>query len=148
MSKEERPKPFVSRLLVRADRTGSLGYEVEFEFPYGTTPAEFEQARKDGLTAIENWLRVPAPTTNGITEQTFNLLKWVPETGRKLTDYEVAYRDQNLPQSWDHCFAILKANSSTLKNHYQPEGFTFYYWLFTDKYTDRIFRKKAEAIQK
>ena len=41
---------------------GSEGYEIEFEFPYGTTIEEFEEARQKGLNAIRGWLGQKAPT--------------------------------------------------------------------------------------
>ncbi len=55
--KEKKPDPYISRLVVKADKTGALGYEIEFQFPYGTTMPEFELARLKGLKAINDWLR-------------------------------------------------------------------------------------------
>jgi len=77
-----------------------------------------------------------------IGENVFQVLKWETGRGQRLGDFEVAYKAQNMPDRWQHAHNILKANNATIKDHFSPEGFTHYYWLYPDKYDDRIFRKK------
>lgn len=80
----------------------------------------------------------------GLSEEAFNLLKWESQKGERLGNFEVAFRASNLPDKWNHAFNILRANNATIKNHFAHEGFAYHYWLYLDKYQDRIFRKRKE----
>jgi hypothetical protein len=82
----------------------------------------------------------------GLSEQIFNILKWEASKGSRLGEFEAASKASNLPDKWNHAFNILKANNATIKIHFGPEGYAHYYWLYLDKYDDRIFRKKRESI--
>lgn len=99
----------------------------------------------NGLEALavnlRRQLQATAKSEAKIPETTFDL-KFVDEKGSRLGEYGVAYRSQNLPEKWDHCFKILKANNSLIANPLHEEGYQFRYWIFPDKYADRIFRKK------
>ena len=77
-----------------------------------------------------------------IPELTFNVLKWQAEKGAVLGDYEVAYRNQNILENWLHAFNILKANNSVISRPFYLEGYRYRYWIYPEKYDDRIFRKK------
>jgi hypothetical protein len=77
-----------------------------------------------------------------LPEETFNILKWSDEKGSRLGDYQVAYKAQNSPDKWQHCFNILKTNNSLIANSFHEEGYVYRYWIFPEKYEDRIFRKK------
>jgi hypothetical protein len=89
--------------------------------------------------------QVPAPAPSGLTEECFSLLKWDPGKGEKLGEFETAFRNSNNIGAWTHAFKVLKANAATIQNHLSPEGFSHYYWLYLEKYEDRIFRKKREG---
>jgi hypothetical protein len=95
------------------------------------------QVLKQALAKIEK-----APVPSGVSEQVFDILKWEASKGSRLGEFEAAFKASNLPDKWSHAFNILKANNATIKNHFSPEGFAHYYWLYLDKYDDRIFRKK------
>ena len=77
-----------------------------------------------------------------ISEETFNILKWVDGEGVRLGSFQVAFKNMNLPDKWLHCYNILKANSSVINNSFKMEGYAYRYWIYPEKYTDRIFRKK------
>lgn len=77
-----------------------------------------------------------------LSEETFNVLKWQSEKGSRLGVYEIAYRSQNVLENWQHCFNILKANNATIANSFHEESYQFRYWIYPEKYDDRIFRKK------
>ena len=77
-----------------------------------------------------------------ISEDRFNVLKWEEETGAKLGDFQVAYAKHNLPDNWNHCFNILKANNSLIATPFKEEDYKFRYWIYPEKYNDKIFRKK------
>jgi len=82
-----------------------------------------------------------------IPEERFNILKWQDEKGERLGDYQVAYRNHSLPENWDHAFKILKANSSLIANRFHEPNYVYAYWIYPDKYPDRIFRKKLEEAK-
>lgn len=77
-----------------------------------------------------------------IPEKTFDVLKWQAEKGAVLGDYETSYKNQNVLENWQHAFNILKANNSVISNPFHLEGYQYRYWIYPEKYDDRIFRKK------
>jgi len=77
-----------------------------------------------------------------IPEGRFSVLKWEDEKGSRLGDYQVAYQSHNLPDNWNHAYNILKANNSLIAFPLKEEGYEFRYWIYPQKYSDRIFRKK------
>ena len=79
-----------------------------------------------------------------IPEETFTNLKWQNEKGAVLGDYEVAYKNQNVLDFWQHAYNVLKANNSVINNPFHMEGYQYRYWIYPEKYGDRIFRKKLE----
>jgi hypothetical protein len=77
-----------------------------------------------------------------IPEERFNFLKWQEEKGSRLGDFQVAYAKLNVPESYSHAFNVLKANNSFIANPFHEEGYEFGYWIYPQKYSDRIFRKR------
>jgi len=82
-----------------------------------------------------------------LSELTFNVLKWQDEKGVRLGDFQVAYKNMNLPDKWLHCYNILKANSSVINNSFKEEGYVYRYWIYPEKYNDRIFRKRLNEAK-
>ncbi|MEM2514558.1 MAG: hypothetical protein QXU81_09655 [Candidatus Bathyarchaeia archaeon] len=82
-----------------------------------------------------------------ISEETFACLKWQPEKGARLGDYECAYKNQNILENWQHAYNILKANNSVIGNPFHEEGYQYRYWIYPEKHPDRIFRKKLEEAK-
>jgi hypothetical protein len=78
-------------------------------------------------------------------EASFNILRWESGESERLGKFETAYKASNLPDKFQHAFNILRANNATIKKHYGPEEFQHYYWLYLEKYDDRIFRKQRET---
>lgn len=96
-----------------------------------------------GFETSVAWAR-GAQAESGLTEEIFNILKWEASKGERLGDFEVAYQNHNIPDQWQHSFNILKTNKSTIENSFHGEAYQHHYWLYLDKYKDRIFRKKTE----
>jgi hypothetical protein len=141
----EKPKPYVSRLVVKLGKQGGPEYSVEITFPVAPTADEFEKARKGAMHDIQGWLEEKDPATP-VTEDDFNRLKWEESTGPKLGDFDVAYRDHDQPiETWQRCFDTLKVENADINKHFSPEGFTHFYWLYPEKYQDKIFRKKRNG---
>jgi len=97
------------------------------------------QVLKQALAKLEK-----APAQTGLSEEVFNILKWEANRGSKLGEFECAFKASNMPDKWNHVFNILRANNATIKNHFAPDGFAYRYWLYLEKYPDRIFRKRRE----
>jgi hypothetical protein len=75
-----------------------------------------------------------------VPEQTFNVLKFEPQKGEKLGEFETAEKKNNTEQNWNHAFNILKAANSTINGRYHGEAYICSYWLFKDK----IYRQKLK----
>ena len=111
----------------------------------------FSQAMENAVQVLKQSLaKIEKPQTQSSTipEQTFNVLKWEASKGERLGEFEVAYQNHNIVDQWQHAFNILKANHSTIENSFHGEGYQYHYWLYLDKYNDRIFRKKLEPKEK
>jgi len=79
-----------------------------------------------------------------VSEVAFTCLKWEDERGARLGNYQVAYKNSNLPDKWLHAYRILEANNAVISNPFKLEGYEHRYWIYPEKYKDRIFRKKLE----
>jgi hypothetical protein len=82
-----------------------------------------------------------------IPEDSFNVLKWQDERGVRLGDYQVAFTKHNVPESWSYAFSVLKANNSFIANPFHEQGYEFWYWIYPQKYSDRIFRKRLSEVK-
>ena len=79
----------------------------------------------------------PAKEDVAVKEETFTCLKFEPQKGEKLGDFETATQKNNIPDKWNSAFNILRKDNSTINNRYHGEGYQFSYWI----YGDRIFRQ-------
>ncbi len=79
---------------------------------------------------------------SALPEDSFNLLTWQDESGVSLGAFQVAYKNQNLPEKWQYCFNVLKANNAVIGKSFHQEGYVHRYWIYSEKYDDRVFRKK------
>jgi len=144
----EKPKPYVSRLVVKLGKQGGPEYSVEITFPVAPTADEFEKARKGAMNDIRTWLTEKEPAAP-VVEDDFKRLHWEASSGPQLGDFDVAYRDHDQPRdTWQRCFDFLKAENADINKHFSPDGFLHYYWLYPEKYQDKIFRKKRNGTPK
>jgi len=82
-----------------------------------------------------------------ISEETFNILKWDNEKGERLGDFQTAYKNKNVLENWQHAFNILKQSNAVIGNPFHLEGYQYRYWIYPEKYEDRIFRKKLNEAK-
>lgn len=108
----------------------------------------------ENIDAYLNWLGQKQgfrdqkkPKQASIGENVFQALKWEAGKGSRLGDFEVAYKTQNMPDPWQHAYNILKANNSLIANAFKEEGYAYRYWIFPEKYTDRIFRQRLSESE-
>ncbi len=76
-----------------------------------------------------------------VQELTFITLKFEAQQGTKLGDYEVAYKQNNLPDKWQSAYSILRVNNATIKDRYHGETYQYSYWLYGE---DKIYRQKLK----
>jgi len=79
-----------------------------------------------------------------VKEETFTCLRFEPQKGAKIGEYEVAYKEQNAEAEWLHAFNILKQNNAHISNRYHGEGYQYSYWLYGE---GRIYRQKLSQKQ-
>jgi hypothetical protein len=76
-----------------------------------------------------------------VKEETFAILKFEPQTGAKIGEYEVAYKANNLEDKWTHAHNVLRNSNATIQNRYHGEGYEFAYWLYGE---GKIYRQKLK----
>ena len=79
--------------------------------------------------------------TATVKEEPFTGLEFKPQKGEKLGEFEVANRQQNIPEKFNVALNILRQNNSTISNRYHGSGYQFGYWI----YNEIIFRQKLKA---
>ena len=77
-----------------------------------------------------------------VREETFTCLKWNPQSGTKLGEFETAQRRSCLPEKFDYAKNILEVNNTTISSRYVGFGYVHSYWLYGQ---DAIFRKKLKT---
>jgi hypothetical protein len=76
-----------------------------------------------------------------VPEQTFDLLKFEPQKGEKLGEFEIADKKNSIAQNWTQAFNILNQNNATINNRFHGLGYVYAYWT----YQERIYRKKLKG---
>jgi hypothetical protein len=94
----------------------------------------------DSLTPPEVKEKEDKPAT-AVLELTFTMLKFEPQQGSKLGNFEVAYKKANLEDKWSQAFNILRINNSTIKDRHDGDNYQYSYWLYGE---DRIYRQKLK----
>jgi hypothetical protein len=106
---------------------------------------DFATAIESAAVDIKRRISRRVEKTKNVNEQNFSVLKYQAIKGDKLQDFEVCFKSDNPVDVWQRAFNILKVNNATIKNHYSPEGFQYYYWDYLEKYDDRFYRKKKTS---
>ena len=79
--------------------------------------------------------------SSAVLEANFSTLKFEPQEGTKLGNFEVAHKQNNFPDKWQPAYNILNVNNATIQNRYHGEGYVFSYWLFNE---GKIYRQKLK----
>jgi len=83
----------------------------------------------------------PQQAITAIQEAVFTALKFEPQKGAKIGDYETAFKESNVPDNWNSAYNILKVNNATIANRYHGPTYEFSYWLYGE---GKIFRQKLK----
>jgi len=94
--------------------------------------------------AVKKGVSAEQPKTVAVGEETFTCLKFEPQKGARIGEYEVAFKEHNLPEHWNHAYNILKQANATISNRYHGEGYQYSYWLYGE---GRIFRQRLNRKQ-
>jgi hypothetical protein len=94
-----------------------------------------------GIASFKQQLGSRKGVAAAVKEETFTCLKFEPQKGVRIGEFEVAYREQNLPEHWNHAFNILRQANATINNRYHGEGYAYSYWLFGE---GKIYRQKMK----
>ena len=65
-----------------------------------------------------------------VREESFNILTWSFKKGSKLGDFEIASKDSNDPEKYQHALNILKANHATIDDRFHEPQFQHTYWIY------------------
>jgi hypothetical protein len=109
---------------------------------------ELAQILDAASTKIWQTLENPSPTSNYVStvnELNFSTLKYEPQQGTKLGDYEIAHKQSNLEDKWRPAYAILRNSNATIKDRYHGETYQYSYWLYGE---DKIYRQKLPNMGK
>jgi hypothetical protein len=79
--------------------------------------------------------------TATVQEVTFTTLRFEPQQGAKLGEYEVAYKQNNLQDKWSSAYNILRNSNATIKDRYHGEGYESSYWIYGE---GKIYRQKLK----
>jgi hypothetical protein len=105
---------------------------------------ELAQILDAASTKIWQTIENISPTSNstsGANELNFSTLKFEPQIGAKLGEYEVAYKQNNLSDKWQSAYNILRVNNATIKDRYHGDTYQYSYWLYGE---DKIYRQKLK----
>ena len=78
---------------------------------------------------------------SAVNETTFTILKWEPQKGIQLGDFDVAHKASNLEDKWRQAANILRNSNATIKERYHGAGYSYSYWVYGQ---DKIYRQKLK----
>jgi hypothetical protein len=100
-----------------------------------------EAAALDTKHRISELVGVSPQEAPAVKEEVFNILKFEPQKGEKLGEFEVAHKSSNLPDKWAHAYTVLRQNNAVINSRYHGPDYQFSYWLYGE---DRIYRQKLK----
>ena len=92
-----------------------------------------------GITGFKQQLGVRKSVA--VKEETFACLKFEPQQGAKIGQYEIAYKANNIEDKWTHAYHILRQSNATINDRYYGEGYQNSYWLYGE---GKIYRQKLK----
>jgi hypothetical protein len=76
-----------------------------------------------GADAVNEYLETMASIKDekkqaAVQEVSFTILKFEPQQGAKIGEFEVVYEPANLGDKWHHAYNILRNANATIKDRY------------------------------
>jgi hypothetical protein len=78
----------------------------------------------------------------GIKEETFSILGWQPKKGAKLNEFEIATKENNDPEKYQHALNILKTNRATIQQRFCEPQYEHFYWTYQDTIYRQLRKQK------
>ncbi|MGA3289484.1 MAG: hypothetical protein ABSD42_04505 [Candidatus Bathyarchaeia archaeon] len=98
---------------------------------------------QDAAKAGEKTSKPSGPSPAAVQELAFTALKWDPQQGGKIGDYEIATKAGNDPAKWTAAHEILSEVKATIKDRYHGQGYQYSYWLYDSAFSkEKIYRQK------
>jgi len=110
--------------------------ETEFYDPFFSMLDAFEA----GITGFKQQTAAKKGVST-VQEETFACLKFEPQKGSRIGEFEVANKEQNAEAQWLRAYNILKEAGATISNRYHGEGYQHAYWLYGE---GKIYRQKIK----
>ena len=114
---------------------------VEFLVKLRDASLMLADAANDYIESMSPIEAKPKENKTAVLELSFTTLRFDSMQGNKLGDYEVAYKQNNLPDKWQSAYNILRNNNATIKDRYHGEDYAYSYWLYGE---DKIYRQKLK----
>lgn len=91
---------------------------------------------------LESLAPQDAKEENKVAEAVFDL-KFEPQHGTKLGNFEAAYKENNEEAKWKAAFEVLSKAKATIKDRYYGKDYAFTYWLYNEVAT-KIYRQRLK----
>lgn len=85
-----------------------------------------------GVSIRRQIAKIQKVEVTAVREAMFDILKWEGQKGAKIGPYEVAYKDQNLPEKWTHAYNILRQANAVISRRYHGDEYRYSYWLYEE----------------
>mgnify|MGYP001321366093 CR=1 FL=1 len=76
-----------------------------------------------------------------VEQSTFSILKFEPQQGAKLGEFEIAKKENNQEDKWQLAHNILSSSNATIKDRYHGQDYQYSYWLYSQ---GTIYRQKLK----
>jgi hypothetical protein len=80
-----------------------------------------------------------------VLEETFNILKFEPQQGARIGEFEIASKVNNAAEKWTQAFNLLVKSNATIKDRYHGREYVYSYWIFGE---GKIYRQKLKLREK
>jgi hypothetical protein len=90
------------------------------------------------LVACEAAKPVKPEPIAAVSETTFTILKFEKQQGARIGEFEMASKEQNLPEKWNPGYNILRQSNAIINARYHGEEYQFSYWLWHEKLQAKI----------
>lgn len=81
----------------------------------------------------------PQEVKEHVNETVFLTLKFEPQQGAKLGNFEVSFKTNNPGDNFTQAFDILAKAKATIKERYHGKEYQYSFWLYGE---DKIYRQK------
>lgn len=89
---------------------------------------------------LENFAPKDEKQQSTVNEAVFSVLTFEPQTGFKLGNFEIAFKNNN-SDKWTSAYELLNKANASIKDRYHGQNYVFSYWIFGE---GKIYRQKLK----